>query len=118
MFPDIERKVSFNYSRTDVFSAIINICQEKKEYQLLEEVSDHALQIFVKHYSEVLQKDTGYYLNLKLNEASTDLVELIVKTEQGFQPLDTATYFDVNNIIKEFLFILKQYLKISKEGRS
>lgn len=113
MFPDIERKVTFNYSRATILSAIVKICQEKKEYELLEEVSNHALQIFVQHYSEVLKKQTGYYLNLTVKETADNLAELSVETEQGFQPLDAATYLDINKILREFLFILRQYLKIT-----
>ena len=117
MYPDNKRIISLHYSRSNILSAIETICREKSEYELLEEVSLQGLQIFVKHYSEILNKDTGYYLKISLREVSNDEAQLTVETPATLQPLSTAAYFDTNNIIKEFIFILRHYLEIAGGGK-
>lgn len=113
MYPDNKRIITLHYSRSNILSAIETICRQKSEYELLEEVSLHGLQIFVKHFSRVLQKETGYYLKVSLKEVVNDGVQLTAETSTGLSPLSTSSYFDSSNVIKEFIFILRHYLEIA-----
>lgn len=111
MYPSTRKVLTFNNPAQRVLSAIVTICDEKDEYELLEEVSPLSLQIHVTHASETLQTETGYYLTVMVLHVSEDTTEVTIDVaDKGVLDKDAAAYFDASKIIKEFAFILKHSL--------
>ena len=117
MYPTTSKILSFDNNAQQVLSAIITMCNEKSNYELLEEVSPLCLQIFVTHHSETLQKETGYYLSVMVLHVTENTTEVTIDVaDKTILEKDAAAYFDANKIIKEFAFILKHSLLQSSKA--
>lgn len=108
MYPEVKRSVVFHYTQQEIFSAIIQMCREKKEYECLEEVSKNHIHLYVHKP----QKQNAHYLLISLLPQSEREVMVELRTKENWQPPDAAVYLEVNTIMKEFMFILKNYLHI------
>ena len=108
MYPEIKRSNVFHYTQQEVFFAIIHMCREKKEYECLEEASKNHVHLYVHKP----QKQNAYYLLINLFPQSEKEVLVELRTKESWQPADAVMYLEVNTIMKEFLFILKNYLHI------